>query len=99
MWAPPFKNTANVRLAGEAAEAGEDEIKMILELAEVLEDRLAAGRISRETYSQLRGKHRAEVLEDMLAAARPTVSPYSKHLAEVPEDRGLQQWCLLPAQG
>jgi hypothetical protein len=39
-------------------EAGEDEVKMILDLAELLEDRLAAGKISKETYSQLRGKSR-----------------------------------------
>jgi hypothetical protein len=31
---------------------------MILDLAELLEDRLAAGKISKETYSQLRGKSR-----------------------------------------
>jgi hypothetical protein len=38
------------------SEAGEDEIKMILNLADLLEARLATGKISQQTYSQLRGK-------------------------------------------
>ena len=34
----------------------EDEVKMILDLAEFLEARLASGKISQQTYDQLRGE-------------------------------------------
>jgi hypothetical protein len=34
----------------------EDQVKMVLDLAEYLEARLASGRISHETYNQLRGE-------------------------------------------
>ena len=41
---------------GPEAQEAEDEVKMILDLAEFLEARLASGKISQQTYDQLRGE-------------------------------------------
>ena len=53
-----FPDCLNFCRAAEGPEAqeAEDEVKMILDLAEFLEARLASGKISQQTYDQLRGE-------------------------------------------